>query len=220
MNAGRILFGIAMNVLGLISVLAAMWPVAGFIFLVQPARIFWHLDGYRSAWFVVEGHDYVGYGAEDAAPHAHAKGRVEGVEEIVSLASVLKPFPRTEQELRRLVPVGTALRVLYNPEAGEDSIGGEFARVLPYEEDLRGRTRGDLWRGVRTVYLPILVCLPPTVAWVWLYRRWSRGKGASTEPRDVVEALLSPKTGAVYLSIAGVFLVFGLLVQVFVFFVT
>jgi hypothetical protein len=212
-----VLFGLPLIVGGLAAVIAAMWPIAAFFYVVQPARLLWYAGGYRPATFIVEELVYVGYHADDQPLEAGAAGTIEGAREHVALHDLLARFPRSEAELRRAVPVGTRIPVLYNPAASPDSVGGEYARVVPFDPDLAGTAWRRLGQGLLTSYLPALIAVPLLFGWTRLFR-WFVGDDADP-PADAVTAMLSPRGGYTLLTMAVCFLVFGVVLQVGLFFV-
>ena len=114
--------------------------------------------------------------------------------------------------------MGTTFRVLYNPAASHDSIEGEQARVLPYDPDLAGTQRRTLWRRLRQAYTPLVVVGPLAVV-VWALLRRHLGPLATQQPKDAIDALLSPHLGFLCLVFTGAAVLFGVLVQAFLVFV-
>jgi hypothetical protein len=212
-----VLFGIPLIAVGMTAVIAAMWQIAAFFYVVQPARILWYAGGYRPATFIVEELVYVGYGADDEPLEASAAGTIEGTRENLALHGLLARFPRSEAELRREVPVGTRIPVLYNRDATPDSVGGEYARVVPFDPDVSGTAWRRLGRGFITSYLPALIAVPLLLGWTRLFLRCVGADGDA--PPDAVTALLSPRTGDILLTMALCFLVGGVVLQVGLFLV-
>lgn len=123
---------------------------------------------------------------------------------------ILGGLPASEAELRRRVPVGTRIDVLYNADAPRATIENESARVRPYEDDFPAAARRRLWQSVRRAYLPSLVSLPLAAAWTWLFRRWWRARAAAAGSESDASGLVAPGAGVVYLVIAVAFLLFAL----------
>lgn len=100
----------------------------------------WYAGGYRAATFEVVGVRYdPGQGGTEvtASPSAmYALGHVEGSTEVCELGywlgmrSRTGSLPESQEELEKVMPVGTRLHVLYNPDRSME-------RVLPYQENLK-----------------------------------------------------------------------------------
>jgi hypothetical protein len=193
----HLLLGIPLHVFGLVSFVAALAFATFGSSLTQPARILWDIDGYRAASFVVR--DLVFDDAETI--QASATGTVDGGEESLRLHAMLKPLPGSEEELRRRVPVGTSIRVWYNPNASASNIKGERVRVLLHTADLAGTVRRAFWQRFRLACLPILICLPLLAGWTFLVRA-TLGPPTGT-PESLAEVLAAPRMANIYLALAG-----------------
>jgi hypothetical protein len=211
----RTLLGMLQLVVGLLSVLAAAWSFLASFGTAQSLRLLWHAGGYQPATFTVEELEY----SDDPETRGFwAKGRVQGAVETLTLRRILPRRPKSHGDLLTLAPVGATFQVLYNPAASQDSIEGEFARVVPYDADLGGTQRRTLRRRLHRAYTPLVVVAPLAVA-VWALLRRHLGPLATQEPKDAIDALLSPSVGSLCLIFTGAAVAFGVLVQTFLVFV-
>ena len=123
-------------------------------------------------------------------------------------------------EAQQRLPPGSTIAVLYNPDVGGDSIGGEFARVLFHVDDLRGENRRRLWDGVRFGYGPVVVCFPLLWLFSRLYARLTARGYPEEPPRSFLASRLGPGAGTIYLVQSAFFLAAGVVLLAVMFVMT
>ena len=122
--------------------------------------IYQNASGYRPAEFVVADLSYQpawGSGKTRYPDTWYARGRVAGQDERFNLAGYLAHDPRSIDDLRSQIAIGSVFAVLYNPDVLDSGIAGQTIRVLPYRPGFleHSRSRFEFWSAL--TFLPLAV---------------------------------------------------------------